>query len=371
MEMENHWESDLPLEDVRRYSRQIIVPKVGVAGQRALSRARVLVVGLGGLGSPVLMYLATAGVKTIGVVDYDRVELHNLQRQVIHGEEDVGRNKTESASAFVARLSKAVDVVEHNVRLDDSKKILELVERYDVVADCCDNVQLRYKLNDACRVAGRDLVSASVLRWEGQVCVVRGKGACYRCIFPEMKVTTQSCDTSGVIGPICGVIGSLQASEILKLIMKTDPEDEGSNIGTLIIYNGLTNLFKIFHKNHKICKVCETRTMGSVMSVMCEDDEAGEIEVLSWEKIMEKGEYAIVDLRSKEHFQMFRVHDSVRIPDVEKEVERIREFQKPVAVLCYRGVSSRQAVRILKRHGIKAYSAEGGIEGFKRYMKLE
>lgn len=361
-------------KDVERYSRQIIVPMVGTEGQEKLAEAKVLIVGLGGLGSPVLMYLATAGVGTIGIVDYDKVELHNLQRQVIHGEEDVGRNKTESAAKFASRVNLTVKIVEHNVRLDDRTEIAELVKKYDVIADCCDNVGLRYKLNDACRVVERDLVSASALRWEGQVCVIARDSACYRCTFPEMKTDPPSCETSGVIGPMCGVIGSIQANEVLKMILlgRTVPKQtDGTNVGKLILYNGFINSFKIFQKSYKICTVCKTRDMGSVTSAVCECDESVSNEVLPWAIIMESGEYAIVDIRSSEYFQMFRVHDSVNIPDVAKEVERIRGFQRPVVVTCYRGVSSRNAVKVLRKNGIEAYSAQDGMEGFKEYMKSE
>lgn len=367
------WETELPLDDVKRYSRQIILPKVKVDGQKALDKAKVLVVGLGGLGSPVLMYLATTGIRTIGIADYDVVELHNLQRQIIHTEENVGKSKTASAREFVAKLNSSVSITEHNVQLG-SGNIMDIVRGYDVVADCCDNIQLRYVLNDACRVMGKDLVSASVLRWEGQVCVAKRGGACYRCMFPEMKASASSCDMSGVMGPVCGIVGSLQANEIVKLIleknMPADPVSSSScNIGTFVVFNGILNLFKTFQKSYKICTVCRTRQMGEILPASCGLSSVFRAGTIPWSKIIEHiKDYVIVDIRNTEHFQMFRVAGSVNIPDIEKNVERVKQFYKPVVVSCYRGKSSRKAADFLNNSGVEAYSSEGGIEGFKDFI---
>lgn len=375
------WESDLPVEDVQRYSRQIIIPKIKVRGQKALDNAKVLIVGMGGLGSPVLMYLAATGIREIGIVDFDRVELHNLQRQVIHREKNIGEPKTRSAKEFAVQLNSSVRIVDYNVHCNEGN-VLDIVRDYDVVADCCDDIQLRYILSDACRVMNKDLVSASVLRWEGQICVVPRSGACYRCMFPSMKTSASSCDSSGVMGPVCGIVGSMQANEIVKLIALDRSENSscgggagspheciGKGVGQLILFNGLTNITKTLRKSYDFCNVCTTRKMGKTSSRSCPVQDSGMITELSWSHILGNlSKYKIVDIRSNDQFSMFRVAGSVNIPDVNRDLEVIRGFDKPVVVSCYRGVSSIGAARFLKDSGVEVYSSAGGIEGFKDFV---
>ncbi|KAM0680060.1 hypothetical protein GINT2_001750 [Glugoides intestinalis] len=359
------WESDLPIEDIKRYSRQVILPMVGIAGQKALDNAKVLIVGLGGLGSPVLMYLATTGIRTIGIVDFDHVELHNLQRQVIHNEQTIGYSKTKSAKAFVSSLNSTVEVIVHNLHLDSSN-VIDIIKEYDVVADCCDSIQLRYAINDACRVLGKDLVSASVLKWEGQICVIRNSSACYRCIFPEIKTSAPSCDVSGVMGPVCGVVGSMQAVEIVKLILNQDCTD--IQISNLIIINCYTGIFKTINKKHDPCVVCKTKKMGETISKISKSKSTSNSLCLPWSQIVtHPNNYVVVDIRSKVHYDMFRVANSVNIPDIENNLETIKGLDKPIVVSCYRGVSSIQAADFLRSNGVEAYSSDGGIEGFKKY----
>jgi len=192
-----------------------------MAGQERLTAARVLVVGAGGLGSPALLYLAAAGVGTLGVVDADTVDASNLQRQVIHGDADVGRRKTESAAEAVARVNPSVDVVRHDLRLDSSKA-LELLRDYDVVVDGTDNFPTRYLLNDACVLLGKPHVWGSIYRFDGQVAVWWAEhGPCYRCVFPSPPppAAVPSCAEGGVLGALCGTIGSVQATETVKLLL--------------------------------------------------------------------------------------------------------------------------------------------------------
>lgn len=359
----NLWESDLnDVNDVERYSRQIILPNIKTEGQNALDNARVLIVGLGGLGSPVLMYLATTGIKNIGIVDYDKVELHNLQRQVIHSESTIGEFKTTSAKRFISQLNSTVNITEYNVYLNEDS-IIDTIKEYDIIADCCDSIKLRYLINDACRILNKDLVSASVLKWEGQIYIARKGGSCYRCMFPDMKETAPNCATSGVLGPMCGVIGGLQATEIVKLIL---PSNKNENIGSFIIYNGFSNIFKIFHKNFPECTACKTKQMGKSISKPCELPSLANDRIMPWSKIISNiNNYLLVDIRKNDHFKMFRVKESLNIPDFEKDIEKIREFHKPVIVTCYKGKSSLKAADYLNKHGIEAYSSEGGIEGFR------
>lgn len=211
----------LTTAEVERYARHLLLPEVGRQGQQRLKRARVLVVGAGGLGSPALLYLAAAGIGTIGVVDDDRVELSNLQRQVVHGDADVGRPKTLSAKEAVAAVNPHVEVVRHDVRLDSSNA-LDVVAGYDLVLDGTDNFPTRYLLGDACVLLGKPHVWASIYRFDGQVSVWwAGHGPCYRCVFPEPPPPgmVPSCAEGGVLGVLPAVIGSVQATETLKLVL--------------------------------------------------------------------------------------------------------------------------------------------------------
>lgn len=220
-------------DQIERYSRHIILPEVGGEGQRRLLAARVLIVGAGGLGSPVGLYLAAAGVGTIGVVDSDVVELSNLQRQVLHGTADVGRPKCLSAKEAMEGVNPDVHVFVHNLRLT-SENALDLVRLYDVVVDGSDNFPTRYLVNDACVLAGRPLSHAAILRFEGQVTtIVPGRGPCYRCLYPDAPPpgAVPSCQEAGILGATAGVVGSIQAVEVLKLILGID----GCLVGRLLV----------------------------------------------------------------------------------------------------------------------------------------
>ena len=211
----------LTQSEVTRYARHILIPGVGLEGQERLAAARVLVIGAGGLGSPALLYLAAAGIGTIGVVDADVVDLTNLHRQVIHSDADIGRPKTESAEAAVHRVNPHVTVVRHDVRLDSSNA-LEILRDYDVIVDGTDNFPTRYLVNDACVLLGKPHVWGSILRFDGQVSVWwAGHGPCYRCVFPEPPPpgSVPSCAEGGVLGVLCAAIGSVQSTEAIKLLL--------------------------------------------------------------------------------------------------------------------------------------------------------
>jgi adenylyltransferase/sulfurtransferase len=228
---------ELTAEQKARYARHILLPQVGLEGQRRLANARVLVVGAGGLGSPALMYLAAAGVGTIGVVDDDVVEASNLQRQVVHGVADVGRPKTESAAETVAAINPLVTVVRHDLRLT-SDNALEILADYDLVLDGADNFATRYLVNDACVLLGLPHVWGSIYRFDGQVSVwFAGVGPCYRCVFPDPPPpdAVPSCATGGVLGVLCAAIGSVQVAEAVKLITgQGDPL-----VGRLLVHDSL------------------------------------------------------------------------------------------------------------------------------------
>lgn len=207
--------------EVTRYARHILIPGVGLEGQERLAAAKVLVIGAGGLGSPALLYLAAAGIGTIGVVDADVVDLTNLHRQVIHSDADIGRPKTESAENAVHRVNPHVTIVRHDVRLDSSNA-LEILRDYDVIVDGTDNFPTRYLVNDACVLLGKPHVWGSILRFDGQVSVWwAGHGPCYRCVFPDPPPpgSVPSCAEGGVLGVLCAAIGSVQSTEAIKLLL--------------------------------------------------------------------------------------------------------------------------------------------------------
>ncbi|MEE2969964.1 MAG: molybdopterin-synthase adenylyltransferase MoeB [Pseudomonadota bacterium] len=236
---------DFTDDQLHRYARHIVLPEVGGVGQAKLMRARVLVIGAGGLGAPLLMYLAAAGIGVIGVVDDDVVDLSNLQRQVIHGTGQIGRAKVESARAAVADINPEIEIIAHQERVT-ARNVMELIADYDVVADGSDNFETRFLLNDACHLSGKILVSAAILRFEGQLATFKsGLGKefpCYRCLYrdPPPPGMIPSCAEGGVLGALAGVMGSLQTTEILKEIM----EIGNSMAGSLLIYDALNTTFR-------------------------------------------------------------------------------------------------------------------------------
>lgn len=253
---------DFTDEQVKRYARHILLREVGGIGQQKLLDSKVLVIGAGGLGSPLLLYLAAAGVGTIGVVDDDVVDLSNLQRQVIHTTGDVGRLKVESAAEAVRAINPDVKIIPHQTRLDASNA-LALIRPYDLVADGSDNFETRFLINDACYFAEKTLVSGAILRFDGQVATFKSHlkdddgnhGPCYRCIFREPPPEGQvpSCAQAGVLGALCGLIGSMQATEILKELMGIGESLSGS----LLICDGLGSTFrKIKVKPDPGCPLC-------------------------------------------------------------------------------------------------------------------
>ncbi|EKE78345.1 HesA/MoeB/ThiF family protein [Oceanibaculum indicum] len=231
-------------EQFHRYARHLILDEVGEEGQEKLLGARVLVIGAGGLGAPLLMYLAAAGVGTLGVVDYDEVELSNLQRQIIHGTADLGRLKVDSAIDTVRALNPGIDIIAHREKLTQDN-VAALVAGYDIVADGSDNFDCRYLLNDACYFARKTLVSGALLRFEGQISVFKAHEAgcpCYRCLFPEKPPADliPRCSQAGILGAVAGVIGTLQATEILKEILGLGD----SLAGRLMLYDALSSRFQ-------------------------------------------------------------------------------------------------------------------------------
>jgi molybdopterin/thiamine biosynthesis adenylyltransferase len=249
---------DFTREELGRYSRHILLEEVGATGQARLRAARVLVVGAGGLGSPLALYLAAAGVGTIGIVDHDGLELSNLQRQVAHTTARLGRNKAESAAEALAALNPLVRIETHARRMD-AEAARDLIPRYDIVCDGTDNFATRFLLGDACHLLGRPLVSAAVLRFEGQLSVFQGHlgspHPCHRCLHPDQppEGLVPTCSEAGVLGAVTGVMGTLQATEVLKLIL-----DIGESLsGRLLLWDALDARFRTVKlKRDPACALC-------------------------------------------------------------------------------------------------------------------
>jgi molybdopterin/thiamine biosynthesis adenylyltransferase len=245
-------------DDLERYARHIVLREVGGAGQARLRAASVLVVGAGGLGSPLILYLAAAGIGRLGIVDFDQVSLSNLQRQIAYRTKDIGRAKTDAAAEAVAALNPGTAVELHPVRFD-ANNALDLIARYDIVADGSDNFATRFLLNDACYFAGRTLVSAAVTEFDGQLATYKahaGAGLpCYRCLFPEPPPpgTAPSCSEAGILGAAAGVMGTLQALEVLKEILGLGD----SLAGKLLIYDALATRFRtVTVRADPACRLC-------------------------------------------------------------------------------------------------------------------
>lgn len=242
-------------DQIERYSRQIILPNVGGKGQEKILNAKVLIIGTGGLGAPCSFYLAAAGVGRIGLVDSDKVELNNLQRQIVHATADIGIHKVESGKKRLAALNPDVEVVTHPLRLD-STNILGVIKDYDIIVDGSDNFPTRYLVNDACVLSKKPLVHAGIFRYDGQIMTILPEsGPCYRCLFPEPPPpgAVPSCQEGGILGAVAGVMGVLQANEVLKLILNTGEPLSGR----LLIFNALDSTFRTVKvPKDKNCLVC-------------------------------------------------------------------------------------------------------------------
>ncbi|ADM11261.1 molybdopterin and thiamine biosynthesis E1-like protein [Encephalitozoon intestinalis ATCC 50506] len=368
------FESDLPEATLERYSRQIIVPGIHVKGQKSLGSSGVLVVGCGGLGSPAILYLLSCGIGRIGLVDFDKVEIHNLQRQVIYTEADVSQYKVTAALSFVKRANSLIKAVGYNEFLG-RENVERIVAPYDIVLDCTDSICTRYLLSDCCQALSKSLICGSVLRWEGQLYKLTPDGPCYRCLFPDMRERTLTCEDAGVVGPICGIIGSLQALEAIKTIMgNTEPK--------MTIYNGITSNFvdSKLRSSRNDCIVCSRKCIPEDLyfpTAKCtavSDDKATNqnVETINWEDILNNlDSYLLIDVRPPIQHEMFRIKGSVSIPlaDLPDKIGDIEASGKKIGVVCKRGISSRKGAWILNMNGIEAFSVNGGVDRLKSLLR--
>ena len=362
-------------EEVARYSRHLIMPEVGMEGQLKLKAASVLCIGAGGLGSPVALYLAAAGVGRIGIVDFDVVDYSNLQRQILHGTPDVGRKKLDSATDRLRSINPEVKVVQHEVALS-SDNALEILEGYDVVVDGTDNFPTRYLINDACVLLGKPNVYGSIFRFEGQASVfATTDGPCYRCLYPEPPPPglVPSCAEGGVLGILPGVIGTIQATEAVKLIIGVGEP----LVNRFMIYDALRMRFRELKlrkdpecpacgENPTIQKLIDYEQFCGLTSTAIQDEVSDgvdtTVEALK-ARLDHQDDIFILDVRETEEYQICRIPGSKLIPlgDLPKRLSEL-EGHDEMVVHCKSGVRSAKAVRLLREAGFKkAQNLSGGI----------
>ena len=370
---------NLSHEEILRYSRHLLVPEVGLEGQRKLKAASVLIIGTGGLGSPVALYLAAAGIGRIGLVDYDVVDRTNLQRQVIHGTSTVGKLKVESARERLIDLNPDIRVDAYN-QVFTSENAMGIAEPYDLIVDGSDNFPTRYLTNDLCVLTGKPNVYGSVYRFEGQVSVFDArKGPCYRCLFPDPPPPglVPSCAESGVLGILPGTIGTLQATEALKLILGTGEP----LIGKLLLYNAQDTSFDYVKlRKNPACKVCgEHPTVTELIDyeAFCgvpgrevETGAAGvewDITPLELEAKLKSGvTISMVDVREPHELEISHIDGTRNIP-LGQLAMRSNELdpQEEIVLICKAGVRSTRALHILLGAGFrKLHNLKGGLNAW-------
>ncbi|MGI8529201.1 MAG: adenylyltransferase/sulfurtransferase MoeZ [Geodermatophilaceae bacterium] len=362
--------ADLSVDEVRRYSRHLIIPDVGMAGQKRLKNAKVLAVGAGGLGSPVLMYLAAAGVGTLGVVDFDVVDESNLQRQIIHGQSDVGRSKAESARDSIREINPYVDVRLHTERLDSSN-VMEIFADYDLIVDGTDNFATRYLVNDACVLLDKPYVWGSIFRFDGQVSVFwDAHGPNYRDLYPVPPPPgmVPSCAEGGVLGVLCATIGATQATEAIKLITGIGE----TLLGRLMIYDALEMTWRTINvrKDPNAEPITELIDYdifcGTVSDEAADAARDSTITVGELKDMIDAGkDFYLVDVREPNEYEIIKIPGSVLIPkDLILRGEALAELphDKPIVLHCKSGARSAEALAAVKAAGFSdAVHVQGGV----------
>ncbi len=372
--------TELTLTERNRYARHIILPEVGESGQKRLKNASVAIVGAGGLGSPVALYLAAAGVGKLGIIDFDSVDFSNLQRQVLYTTADVGKLKCDTARDRLSAINPDIEISSHQLRLA-ADNVMETIAPYDIVIDGTDNFATRYLINDACFLSGKPNVYGSIFRFEGQVSVFCcDNGPCYRCLFPKPPEpdAVPNCAEGGVLGVLAGVIGTLQATEAIKLIV-----GEGKPlIGRLLLYNALDMEFHNLNvKKKSNCPLCgEQPTItqptdfdltcasdGAATGTTCDDtaDWRGDVEPQEVKRIISTGgnDIILLDVRNDNEVALCRIAGAVHIPLPQLELRHDElDRKKRMIVYCKSGVRSRQAISVLEKAGFtKLRNLKGGI----------
>ncbi|PQP26466.1 adenylyltransferase/sulfurtransferase MoeZ [Rhodococcus opacus] len=367
-------DAELSRDEVARYSRHLIIPDVGMAGQKRLKNAKVLVIGAGGLGSPALLYLAAAGVGTLGIVEFDEVDMSNLQRQVIHGRSDVGRPKAESARDSIREINDNVDVRLHEFRLEPDNAV-ELFQQYDLILDGTDNFATRYLVNDAAVLAHKPYVWGSIYRFEGQASVFwedapNGRGLNYRDLYPEAPPPgmVPSCAEGGVLGVLCASIGSIMATEAVKLITGIGE----SLLGRLMVYDALDMTYRTItlRRDPARTPVTELIDYDAFCGVVSDEGQAAAagstITATELRDLLDSGkEIELIDVREPVEWDIVHLPGAVLIPkDRILSGEALSELpqNKPIVLHCKTGVRSAEALAALKKAGFSdATHLQGGV----------
>lgn len=374
----------LSVDEVRRYSRHLIIPDVAMAGQQRMMNAKVLCVGAGGLGSPALMYLAAAGIGTLGIVEFDTVDESNLQRQIIHGQSDIGKSKALSAKEKIAEINPNVNVVVHEVRLD-TDNVMEIFAQYDLIVDGTDNFATRYLVNDACVLLKKPYVWGSIYRFDGQASVFWAEyGPCYRCLYPEPPPPgmVPSCAEGGVLGVLCASIGSIQTTEAIKLITGIGEP----LIGQLMIYDALEMSYrKIKVRKDPKCPLCSEKPSQTALLPDYEAfcgvlSDAAEVAVKDStisvselkDKIDKQENFLLIDVREPSEFEIVRIPGSVLIPKqgfLDGSALAGLPQDKPIILHCKSGVRSAECLAILKSAGFAdATHVSGGVVAWAKQI---
>lgn len=342
-------------EELQRYNRQILIPEFGIDGQTKLKNARVLVIGCGGLGSPILLYLAAAGIGTIGMVEDDKVDVSNLQRQILYGVESVGKNKIEEAEKCLQSINPHINLELHQQRLD-AKNALEIFKNYDLIIDGTDNFPTRYLVNDACVILGKPYIYGAIYRFEGQVAVFNYKNSStYRDLFPEPPPPEMApnCAESGVLGVMAGMIGTMQANEAIKVITEIGEPLAGK----LLIIDALTMAVRTFKipKNPMLPKITELIDYEAFCRVESRDlrFENREISLSEVEKWQAEGkDFQLIDVREPHEYEMDNIGgELIPLSEIEENIGSIRR-DKTVVVHCQSGIRSQKAIKLLQeKHG--------------------
>lgn len=365
-------------DEIRRYSRHLILPEVGLAGQKKICSTSVVCIGAGGLGSPIAMYLAAAGIGKIGIVDFDTVDFSNLQRQIIHGTADVGRPKSESAKETIEQINPNVEVVLHNTRIT-SENALDILARYDIVVDGTDNFPTRYLTNDACVLLKKPNVYGSIFRFDGQASVFAPhlNGPCYRCLYPEPPPPgmVPSCAEGGVLGVLPGIVGTIQATEILKLAL-----GKGSSlIGRLLLFSALEMKFRevrlrrdpqcpLCGENPTITELIDYNMFCGIMPEPAAASNPDEVTVQETKKALENASLNIkvIDVREPDEYQIAHI-DGVPLIPLGTLPQRFTELDpnQQIYIHCKSGVRSMKALLFLREQGFKyVKSVKGGINAW-------
>ena len=360
-----------------RYSRHILLNELGIDGQEKLLASHALIIGAGGLGSPALMYLAAAGIGTLGIVEFDTVDESNLQRQIIHGQSDIGKSKAQSAREKIAEINPYVKVITHETRLDNSN-VMEIFSQYDIIVDGTDNFATRYLVNDACVLLKKPYVWGSIYRFDGQASVYWAEyGPCYRCLYPEPPPPgmVPSCAEGGVLGVLCATIGSIQTTEAIKVI--TGIGD--SLIGSLMIYDALEmNFRKVKIRKDPNCPICsenpkqtallpDYEAFCGVLSDAAQEASTGStitVQELK-SKIDGKEDFYLIDVREPSEYEIVSIPGAHLIPKqgfIDGSVLASLPQDKPIILHCKSGVRSAECLAILKNAGFAdASHVSGGV----------